>query len=136
MPNHKLHEKINISVLIITLVFIAPLTDITTTAIFTFAYLICTFYITPDLDINSKPYHRWKILRIIWYPYKRLITHRGLSHNIILGPLSLILYISIIPLITLILFNENVVINYYNILIFIIGMITAIEIHIITDIIK
>ena len=133
MPNHKLHEKINIAVLIIILVIIAPLSDNITTAIFTLAYLVCTFYITPDLDIDSKPYRRWKIFRIFWYPFIKTFKHRGLSHHIIFGPLILILYVSLIPFISIVLIDENIYINYYNLSVLIIGMASAIEIHIIAD---
>lgn len=129
MPNHRTHEKINIAVLIILLILIAPLTNIATAIVFTVAFILCTFYITPDLDINSKPYRRWKLLRIIWWPYKRMFKHRGLSHNPIFGPLSLIGYIIIIPIIITIFFR----LEYYFLIVFIIGMLIAIETHILSD---
>lgn len=46
-----------------------------------------------DLDVRSKPYRRWGVLRFIWWPYKRLIPHRHwLSHAPIVGTSLRILY--------------------------------------------
>lgn len=129
MPGHTEHELVNCGVLIpllMGLTYVATTIDIT---IFALGFILCTFYVTPDLDINSKPYGRWKWLRILWWPYKTMFKHRGKSHHFIWGPVSLIGYLVII--IIPILVCVNCPINY----LFppISGMVLAIELHIITD---
>lgn len=49
----------------------------------------------PDLDINSRPYQRWGVLRWLWWPYQRLIRHRSvLSHSPFLGTAIRISYLT------------------------------------------
>lgn len=36
------------------------------------------YWLSPDLDIKSRPFLRWSILRFIWLPYQRFIPHRSL----------------------------------------------------------
>ncbi|MEH1777174.1 metal-binding protein [Nostoc sp.] len=62
------------------------------TGILTASYLIGGMYLSPDLDLKSKPFYRWGFLRWIWKPYQKLIPHRGrffnrnpLSHAPIIG---------------------------------------------------
>lgn len=50
------------------------------------AFLFGGLLLSPDLDINSRPYQRWGALRWLWWPYQRLIRHRSvLSHSPFLG---------------------------------------------------
>lgn len=47
----------------------------------------------PDLDLNSRPYHRWGPLRFMWKPYQAAISHRSkLSHGPLLGTVIRIVY--------------------------------------------
>lgn len=49
-------------------------------------YLVGTKWLSPDLDIESQPYMDWWLLRFIWWPYMKLVPHRGwLSHGPIVG---------------------------------------------------
>ena len=49
-------------------------------------FLIGGLWLSPDLDTRSKPLHRWGPLRVIWWPYRRLIPHRSLfSHGPLIG---------------------------------------------------
>lgn len=51
----------------------------------------------PDLDINSRQYQRWGPLRIIWWPYKSLFSHRSpFTHGIFLGTIVRIIYFFIV----------------------------------------
>jgi len=65
-------------------------------------YIVITFmfgtkYVSPDLDINSRPFQRWGVLRILWRPYTDYVPHRGtLSHNIIFGPIALCIWFTLI----------------------------------------
>jgi uncharacterized metal-binding protein len=61
------------------------------------AYLFSCLLLSPDLDLaRSSPQNRWGPLRLLWRPYARLFRHRGLSHNLLFGPLSRILYLGVI----------------------------------------
>jgi len=101
--------------------------------IFSLAYLFSTFYLTPDLDLDSRIYKRWKLLKIVWCPYKELFLHRKASHHVVWGPVSLIGYFAF--LILLLLYAIGAEIDYTDVRILIIcaGFVMAIEAHIISD---
>lgn len=139
MPDYKTHDRIGI----ITSIFLVSgmvyykftyETIIVTTGIFLFS----VFYLSPDLDTESRIYKRWKLARWIWYPYQKLMPHRGESHNIIIGPLCPVIYLIILfGIVRLIIVSILYIIEHYHelltfaIIIFIIAM--AGELHIITD---
>ncbi len=53
------------------------------------------YWLSPDLDIKSRPFLRWSVLRFIWVPYQRLIPHRSpLSHAPVLGSLLRLVYLT------------------------------------------
>jgi uncharacterized metal-binding protein len=60
------------------------------------AHLLGGLYLSPDLDLLSKPYKRWGWLRWIWIPYQKLIPcHRHwLSHGVIVGSIVRLLYLA------------------------------------------
>jgi uncharacterized metal-binding protein len=87
MPNHKTHDRTGLLLTpaVVAGGYISHL-DINHLTILTFSYVVATYLLTPDLDTNSAPYHRWRIFRFLWFPYKQLIPHRSLlSHS---GPIS------------------------------------------------
>lgn len=50
------------------------------------AFLLGGLLLSPDLDTVSNPTHRWGPLRVLWWPYRRLLRHRSLlSHSPLLG---------------------------------------------------
>jgi uncharacterized metal-binding protein len=52
------------------------------------------YWLSPDLDIKSRPFLRWGVLKIIWVPYQRFIPHRSpLSHAPVLGSLLRLVYL-------------------------------------------
>ncbi|MCW7077485.1 MAG: metal-binding protein [Candidatus Syntrophoarchaeum sp.] len=62
-------------------------------------FLFGTMYVSPDLDIQSKPFQRWGIFRILWYPFLRIVAHRSnWSHNILLGPITVVSYFMLIAI--------------------------------------
>jgi uncharacterized metal-binding protein len=67
------------------------------------SYLVSGFLFSPDLDLRSTPYMRWRWLRWIWYPYRRMVPHRSwISHSLLWGPLLRMLYfVCAISLLTL-----------------------------------
>jgi uncharacterized metal-binding protein len=58
------------------------------------AHLLGGLYLSPDLDLKSKPFKRWGVLRVLWLPYQKLIPcHRHwLSHGVIVGSIIRLLY--------------------------------------------
>ncbi len=53
------------------------------------------YWLSPDLDIKSRPFLRWGILKIIWLPYQRSIPHRNWkSHAPVLGSLLRLAYLA------------------------------------------
>ncbi len=60
------------------------------------AHLLGGLYLSPDLDLVSKPYKRWGWLRWIWIPYQKFIPHRSpLSHAPVLGSLIRLAYLAL-----------------------------------------
>lgn len=54
------------------------------------------YWLSPDLDIKSRPFLRWGIVRVIWLPYQRFIPHRSpLSHAPVLGSVIRLLYLAV-----------------------------------------
>jgi uncharacterized metal-binding protein len=60
------------------------------------AYYISGMYLSPDLDLISRPYKRWGLLRWLWLPYQKLIPrHRHwLSHGPVIGSLVRLFYLA------------------------------------------
>jgi uncharacterized metal-binding protein len=64
----------------------------------TASYYISGMYLSPDLDLISRPYKRWGFLRWLWLPYQRLIPrHRHwLSHGPVIGSIVRLLYLAVL----------------------------------------
>lgn len=60
------------------------------------AHLLGGLMLSPDLDLRSRPYKRWGLLRWLWIPYQRLIPrHRHwLSHGVIVGSVVRLVYLA------------------------------------------
>lgn len=74
------------------------------------SYLASGLLFSPDLDLRSSPYRRWRGMRWIWLPYQRAIPHRSwVSHSFVFGPLLRVLYfagiMSLLALVALGLLN-------------------------------
>ncbi len=68
------------------------------------AFAVGGFWLSPDLDIHSRPFKRWGILQVLWWPYQRLIPHRSfLSHGPIVGTSIRIIYLTMISLLIFLL---------------------------------
>ncbi len=62
--------------------------------VFSLCYIFSSLFLSPDLDLwGSRATRRWGIGRVLWYPYSKLFRHRSISHNLLLGPLTRILYL-------------------------------------------
>lgn len=57
--------------------------------------LIGGYWLSPDLDIRSRPYHRWGVLRWLWLPYQKSLRHRSFwSHGPIVGTTGRVVYLA------------------------------------------
>lgn len=64
---------------------------------FALSYTVGSLFLSPDLDLaRSDPVHRWGPLRFLWLPYSAVFRHRGLSHSLILGPVTRLLYLALV----------------------------------------
>lgn len=145
MPNGRTHTKINITLLFGILLSLhtncikshipSEYLEFDTVAIFSFALIFGTYYLSPDLDIKSEPFKRWGVLRCIWWPYQKIFKHRGLLHRPLAGPIiiisTMVLFI-IAPVVKLFNFDiTHIPIEY--IISSLTGIIISIEAHIVTD---
>ncbi len=62
----------------------------------TASYYLAGMYLSPDLDLVSRPFKRWGFLRWLWLPYQRLIPrHRHwLSHGPVIGSVVRLVYLA------------------------------------------
>jgi len=136
LPDYKKHDKINIALLVLILPALIYLNvDFVTVSMFTLSFVFATYFLSPDLDIDSRVFRRWGLLRFLWCPYKDLFHHRKISHNVILGPVSLISYLSALIILVLFVVDAEMMVCDMRMLIIIAGMVCAIEAHIVTDLI-
>ncbi len=92
MPNFKTHQITNYFVLIciiISLFIFFHWNDLV--PLFIIGFIIGTNYITPDLDINSKPSNHK-----VWWLYKKMSNHRGKTHSLVYGFIFPLIYLCII----------------------------------------
>jgi len=61
------------------------------------AFLVGGLLLSPDLDTRSNASNRWGPLRLLWWPYRRLLPHRSLvSHSPLLGTAGRLLYLAVL----------------------------------------
>jgi Uncharacterized metal-binding protein len=145
MPDGKTHDTINAAVLIAVIFGLYYLIwketaiasgylNTSTILAFSVSYLFATFFLSPDLDINSKPYKRWGMLRIIWWPYKVVFKHRGFSHHPIVGPLSIVLNLAVVVIALLLIGGvdlQKIPLSFT--VAATAGIVLSMEVHIISD---
>lgn len=118
MATGKTHDYIGLG-LGITASLAILVNDVNVKCIFFFstAWLFATFIFSPDTDVMPKK--RVMILRFLLFPYSIIFKHRGLSHGILTGTITRIVYL--ILMFALIIFITNKmgylkfdVDNYFN----------------------
>ena len=138
MPNGKTHDIITFVAAPVVAGATYWLTkDFKTSAIIFICYLFASFMFNGDLDMNSKPYNRWWLFKMIWIPYQLMFHHRSVfTHGLVIGTVIRILYISIIPLIIFSCKGQlHVVkaINWHLAVLIFIGLEAGAAIHTIAD---
>lgn len=104
MPSGKTHLRIEAMILVLwaagsALLVWRELIAISQALLFLGSYVFSMFLMSPDLDLSkSDAFDRWGMLRWIWLPYAWIFRHRQMSHHLLLGPLSRILYMGTLVL--------------------------------------
>jgi uncharacterized metal-binding protein len=58
-------------------------------------FLVGGLWLSPDLDTRSNASRRWGPLAVLWWPYRRLLSHRSaLSHTPLLGSAGRLAYLA------------------------------------------
>jgi len=94
MPSGKTHDAITIILAapVFSGTFLAT-RDIWLSGVATVAFLFGGFMFGPDLDTVSKQYSRWKIFKLLWFPYRSFFKHRSRwSHGLVFGTLLRVVY--------------------------------------------
>ena len=63
------------------------------------SFLAGGLLLSPDLDTRSNATRRWGPLRVLWWPYRRWLSHRSLvSHTPLIGTAGRLLYLMVLVL--------------------------------------
>ncbi len=95
MPSGQTHDSITLW----SLPVVAGLTfertrSTSLTLVVSGGFLFSGLMFGPDLDIHSRQFKRWGVLRWIWLPYRRSMRHRSfLSHGPIVGTIVRLIYL-------------------------------------------
>lgn len=138
MPDGKTHDIITFVIAPVVVGISYYLTkDIKTTGIIFSSYLFASLMFNGDLDIDSRPYNRWWLFKMIWIPYQLMFSHRSIfTHGLIIGTVVRIVYVSIIPIIILYFKGDlNIIksIDINLIILLFIGLESGSAVHTIAD---
>jgi uncharacterized metal-binding protein len=105
MPSGKTHQRLEAALLVLLWTplliwcLIRRWAGPTDAIGFGFAYGFSMALLSPDLDLrNSAAFQRWGPLRWLWIPYAAMFRHRRISHHLLLGPLTRVLYLGLFVL--------------------------------------
>jgi len=95
MPNYSSHLILNFFLLAVGFVLYVQYPFLTPIqlAIFILGYFIGTVFVSPDLDTKSSAARRCGVLCT---PYRKMFTHRGISHHWLWGTVTRIIYVLIV----------------------------------------
>ncbi|HUR99429.1 MAG TPA: metal-binding protein [Pyrinomonadaceae bacterium] len=94
MPSGKTHDAITIILAapVFGATFLAT-RDVWLSTVAAVGFLFGGFMFGPDLDTASKQYARWKIFKLLWFPYRAFFKHRSRwSHGLVFGTLIRVVY--------------------------------------------
>jgi uncharacterized metal-binding protein len=110
-------------------------------------YNFATYFMNPDLDLQSDGYNSWGPLRFIWWPYQKALAHRSwTSHMPIISTILRIMYLFWLPFLLFALFWSSMSPPIQNQIIlatkaywvyaayFVVGMVISDTVHAILDI--
>ena len=96
MPSGQTHDRITLWTLPIVTGLAAALTRSgNLTLMISGGFLFSGLMLSPDLDLQSRPYKRWGWLRWIWIPYQKVVRHRSvMSHGLVIGTTLRVIYLA------------------------------------------
>jgi len=113
------------------------------------AFLLGGLWLSPDLDTHSNALKRWGMLKILWWPYQKIIRHRSIfSHGPFIGTIIRISYLIIIgnfilylagilgfsdAFMTIDLLQKIIQTNQKNLLVAFLGLEASAWLHVIKD---
>jgi uncharacterized metal-binding protein len=112
MPNARTHDRIAITSAFVLapatagalILLDEPRTDVMIgTALLVGSHLVCSYWLSPDLDLDSAIDDRWGPLRPIWLPYQKIVPHRHWFSHSGISALLRLLYLAAIALLVLLL---------------------------------
>lgn len=108
MPNGRTHDIITAATTPVVGAITYSITkDIKTTSIIVSCFLFASLMFNGDLDVESRPYRRWFILKFIWLPYQSMFPHRSIfTHGLIIGTVIRLLYLGLIPFLVILFKGE------------------------------
>jgi len=138
MPNGRTHDIITAVVTPIIIGGSYLITkDIKTIMLISTSFLFASLMFNGDLDINSRPYNRWFVFKMIWIPYQLMFKHRSIwTHGLVIGTIVRILYLGIIPFIYLLSHGKLNLISLIDLeisLLLLVGLELGSAVHTISD---
>lgn len=121
MPGHQVHDLIGAAtavpmtagVFTVTGMFVGDIDRALLLAgLFCVSHIAGTYFLSPDLDLDSRIYRRWGPLRFLWKPYKDFVSHRGNISHTATGGLLRIIYFLVILCILATIFTSLAAIFY------------------------
>jgi uncharacterized metal-binding protein len=96
MPSGQTHDRITLWSLPIVTGLAGVITQSgNLTLMISGGFLFSGLMLSPDLDLQSRPYQRWGWLRWIWIPYQKVVRHRSIvSHGFVIGTTLRVLYLA------------------------------------------
>jgi len=113
MALYKTHAKFNILFalpVLIILIYIIFHPKISFLIIFTSSFIYSTLFMSPDVDLTNKIklFSLKGMLTIPFRIYSKIFKHRGLSHSLIFGTITRIVFLFFLFLIILFLINQSI----------------------------
>ncbi|MCB9228858.1 MAG: metal-binding protein [Deltaproteobacteria bacterium] len=108
MASGKVHNRINLSGTVLVLPLLYFYTSLSEPEILAFGggAVFGSCFLSPDLDLKQSNSQRaWGGFRWLWYGYHRMFAHRKLSHMIVLGTLSRLLWLGLMAFLSLFSIN-------------------------------
>lgn len=94
MPSGKTHDAITAVLAIPAFVIVYGITrEMWLSTVIAVGFLVGGYMFGPDLDTLSTQYSRWKVFRVLWFPYRNFFTHRSRwSHGLVFGTFLRVVY--------------------------------------------
>ena len=93
MPSGKTHDAITFILTIPVFIVAFALAGFLSAMVVTIGFLLGGLVFGPDLDTSSKQYHRWRVFKFLWIPYRTFFSHRSRwSHGLIFGTFIRVVY--------------------------------------------